>query len=236
MKTRTLIFLVVLLMFASVFSGCSSNKDISYKIVENSGYFTVGYDPEEYHTYEGYGLAVNIIKLAAERLGLEAPIRPVNDYDWETVLENQDIDMMLCKTSDINLTTSAVLADGIVMVSNPSKETKKVGVIDTEECVKQKNALSSNGYEFLYYSDSNLVLSDLNDGIVDACIMSEYDALSYIGINDYTLDTLSEIPVYFVIDGQKQSFYDNLNQALEQMKNDGTIERLKQEYIQSLKQ
>ncbi len=236
MKKNTLIFLIVISVFTFLFSGCSKESDISYKIVENSGYFTVGYDPEEYHTYEGYGLAVNVIKLAAQRMGLEAPIRPVNSYDWETVLQNDDIDMMLCKYSDTNLNTSAVFSDSVVIVKNSSAEIKKVGVIDTDACISQKNALGSFGYEFVYYSDKNLLLSDMSDGIIDAGIMSEYDALSYIGITEFSVETLSEIPIYFVVSSEKQTFYDKLNQALEQMKSDGTIDRLKQEYIQSISQ
>ena len=85
---------------ALCFAGCANAGDISYKIVKKSGYFTAGYDPESYHTYGGYGLAVNVIKLAAQRMGVEAPITPVNDYDWSAHMQNEDIDMMLCKEPD----------------------------------------------------------------------------------------------------------------------------------------
>jgi ABC-type amino acid transport substrate-binding protein len=234
MKKRIIIISLLLLLFSSVLMGCSGNSDISYQIVEKSGFFTVGYDAQSYHTYDGYGLAINIIKLAAQRMGLEAPIRPVNDYDWEAVLYNEDIDMMLCKTSDENLMTTAVFNDNIVMVSATDREIVNVGVIDSDACIEQKNAYGQNEYDYTYYSDSNLLLNDLSIGTVDAVIMSEYDALPYTGITEFDVQELSSSPIYFVVHNQKQSFYEKLNQTLEQMVSDGTIARLKQEYIQSL--
>jgi ABC-type amino acid transport substrate-binding protein len=96
--------------------------------------------------------------------------------------------------------------------------------------------LGQNGYQYTYYSDKNLLLNDLELEMLDAGIMSEYDALSYKDAANYTIATLSESPIYFVVNSKKQTFYDKLNQALEQMKNDGTIARLKKEYIQSINQ
>ena len=229
--------ILILMLIPALLAGCSGAGDISLKIVEKSGYFSVGYDPLCYHTYEGYGLAVDIIRQAAQRMGVEAPIRPVNDYDWDVHLKNDDIDVMLCKTSSEHLQTDAVFTDGIVMLLGHSDAVQKVGVIDSDACIEQKNILSyQNGYDFSYYSDSRLLLNDLKEGLVDAAVMSEYDALSGAGANEYTLQVLSETPVFFSVSPEKQTFYAKLNAVLQQMSADGTTARLKSEYIQSLSQ
>ena len=227
-------------IFISVFicaalAGCSSAADISYKVVEKSGYFTVGYDPSAYHTYEGYGLAVDIIKLAAQRMEVEAPIRPVGEYDWETYMKNDDIDVMLCKDSGEGLLSTAVFTDSILFVSKSPEEAKRVGVMDSNACIGQKNVLSYRGdYDFIYYSDKNLLLNDLEQGLVDAAVLSEYDALSRSGISDYVIEVMSETPVLFLVSANKQTFYDELSRVLAQMGADGTTARLKKEFIDSL--
>ena len=234
-KNRKIVYILVSALICTLFTGCGHSADISAKIVEKSGYFTVGYDPESYHTYDGYGLAVNIIKAAAQRMGVEAPIRPVNDYDWEAHMQNGDINVMLCKNSEAGNLSSPVFTDSIVMVSLTTESIDRVGVIDTKDCVDQKNILSYQGtYEFFYYSDSNLLLADIESGIVDAGIMSEYDALSYDIISDFTVQTLIEMPVYFTVTSEMVSFSEKLNQTLAFMAGDGTIARLKQEYIDSI--
>ncbi len=235
MKNKIVKIFCIILIFA-MFAGCGNISDISYKIVENSGYFIVGYDPLSYHTYDGYGLAINIIKLAAQRMGVDAPIKPVNYYDWEVYLQNDNIDVMLCKTSDENLQTSVVFNDNILLISSNAENINKVGVIDSDACISQKNMLSyQSDYEFVYYSDKDLLINDLETGIVDASIISEYDALSRSGIYDFSIQVLSDSPIYFIVSKEKQAFYNELNAVLVQMSNDGTIERLKKEYIDSLK-
>lgn len=234
MMINKLTKILLLILVSAIFAGCSTAHDISYKIVEKSGYFTVGYDASSYHTYDGYGLAVNIIKLAAQRMGVDAPIRPVNDYDWDVYIKNGDIDVMLCKTSADSLQTSTIFTDDILMIS-ASEDIKNVGVMDTDACVAQKNTLSYQyDYEFIYYSDSNLLLADLSSDILDAIIVSEYDALSQQGISEYTLQVLSESPIVFSVSSEKQTFYEKLNAVLAQMTSDGTTARLKREFIDSL--
>ena len=216
-------------------AGCTAAGDISYKVVEKSGYFTVGYDPSGYHTYGGYGLAIDIIRLAAERMGVQAPIRPVDNYEWETNIKNDDIDVMLCKAGEEGLLSTAVFTDSILFVAKDPETAEKIGVIDSDACIEQKNALSyQHNYDFIYYSDKNLLLADLAQGLVDAAVLSEYDALSGSGISDYTTRVLGETQVFFLVSGAKQTFHAELHRVLSQMAADGTTARLKKEFIDSL--
>ena len=234
-KNKKIVYILASALICTLLAGCGQSADISAKIVEKSGYFTVGYDPDSFHTYDGYGLAVNIIKAAAQRMGVEAPIRPVTDYDWEAHMQNGDINVMLCKITEDNNLSAPVFTDSIVMVSLEPESVSQVGIMDTQECIEQKNALNSQGtYKFICYSDSNLLLSDIEAGIVDAGIMSEYDALSYDIISDFSVQTLSETQVYFTVTSEMVSFSEKLNQTLAFMAGDGTIARLKKEYIDSL--
>ena len=142
---------------------------------------------------------------------------------------------MLCQTSSQNLQTSLVFTDRILLISNDSDSYSKIGVIDSDACIIQKNYVAASGsYSFSYYSDSNLLINDFETGIVDAMIISEYEALPTPGMADYPTKVLSESPIYFVVLSENQAFYSELNATLQQMANDGTIDRLKQEYINSL--
>ena len=227
--------ILILVLVCALLAGCANAGDISYKIVKKSGYFTAGYDPESYHTYDGYGLAVNVIKLAADRMGVEAPITPVNDYNWAAHMQNEDIDMMLCKQPDSGQLAIQAFSDNIVLVSADPEAIASVGVIDTDACIQQKNMLSYNAaYQFTYYSDPTLLVTDLKNGTVDAALMSEYDVLAKISASEYNVQVLSESPVYFVVPQNKQTFFDAISAVLSGMQNDGTTARLKQEYISSL--
>jgi hypothetical protein len=227
--------ILLLVIVCALLAGCANAGDISYKIVKKSGYFTAGYDPESYHTYGGYGLAVNVVKFAAERMGVEAPITPVNDYDWSAHMQNEDIDMMLCKEPDSGQLAVQVFSDNIVLMSADPENIASVGVIDSDACIEQKNALSyQTAYQFTYYSDPALLTADLKNGTVDAALMSEYDALAKLSASEYNVQVLSEAPIYFVVPQNKQTFFDAISAVLNGMQNDGTTARLKQEYISSL--
>lgn len=228
-KILTVLFACIIL------AGCSAALDISYAKIEKSGFFIVGYDPESYHTLGGYGLAIDIIKHAAQRMDINAPIKPVTFYDWQVQLENQDIDVMLCANSDDNFQTIELFNDDIVLIIS-NYETEKIGVMDSAACIEQKNILShNNDYKYLYYSDKQLLLNDLELGILDGGIMSEYDALSYVNISNYKVQVLNQIQNTFIVSKNSSTFFNELNSTLTQMVNDGTINRLKQEYINSLK-
>ncbi|MCK5129031.1 MAG: ABC transporter substrate-binding protein [Clostridiales bacterium] len=228
-KALSVILICILLI------GCTTATDNSYATIDKSGYFIVGYDPDNYHTFGGYGLAIDIIKTAANRMELQAPISPVTNSTWQTHLTNKTIDVMLCASSSEDMQSVDLFYDSIVLVKSKDKARTKIGIIDSSACIDQKNKLSFDmPYEYIYYSDAKLLLNDLDIMIIDSAIMSEYDALTYNDLSNYDVDYLSQMPVNFVVSSQSNTFFSQLNGVLSQMVNDGTINRLKLEYIQSL--
>ena len=227
--------IVFILIAVLLCAGCVAAPDISYATIEKSGYFISGYDPDLSHTYDGYGLAINIVREAAGRMGVRTSIKPVNNYDWQARLENGTIDVMLCATSGEHLNSTVLFTDDILLVTNKETSIQQIGVIDSAPCIAQKNILSySTDYIYVYYSNPALLMGDIALNIVDGGIMSEYDAYADPLISHYTLQTLSQAPITFVVSNKSQTFYDELNTILTQMVNDGTIDRLKKEAISAL--
>jgi ABC-type amino acid transport substrate-binding protein len=226
---------ILAMLFASIllFTGCNASPDMSLAIIEKSGYFIAGYDPENYHTLEGYGLAVDVIKAAGERMGLRAPIYPVTSYDWSTHLKNSKIDMMLCANTTEDLQTIEVFSDNIIVLKQKEKEITTVGVIDSEKCIEAMNKFAGMDTEckYKYYSDGALLLNDLSTGALDGAILSEYDTKIITNISDYDMEVLSSTPVTFVVSKGSATFYSKLNNILTQMVSDGTINRLKEGYL-----
>jgi ABC-type amino acid transport substrate-binding protein len=227
-KILAMLFISILL-----FTGCNTAPDISLAIIEKSGYFIAGYDPENYHTLGGYGLAVDIIKAASERMGLRAPIYPANSYEWSTHLKNSKIDVMLCATTTEDLQTVEVFSDKIIVLKSKEKELATVGVIDSKRCIEAMNIHNSVHTEckYKYYSDSTLLLNDLLIGILDGAILPEYETKLFSSMSDYDMEVLTSTPVTFVVSKDSATFYSKLNTVLTQMINDGTINRLKEGYL-----
>ncbi len=221
--------ILAVLLACILLTACSTASDVSLETIEKSGYFIAGYNADNYHTYGGYGLAIDIIKHAGDRMGFSAPIYPVNSYDWQTHLANQTIDVMLCENSLDDLQTVELFNDQIVMISRDDTKITKIGLMDSKSCIEAKNNLKNQNYEFIYYSDSTLLLNDLEINIIDSAIISEYEINLLSNISDYSIENLNLLPVTFVVLKDNLTFYNALNSILAQMVDDGTIERLKLE-------
>lgn len=228
---------ILAMLFAGILllTGCNTAPDISLATIEKSGYFIAGYDPDSYHTLGGYGLAVDIIKSAGERMGFRAPIYPVTSYDWQTHLTNRKIDVMLSAKTTEDLQTVEVFSDKIIILKAKEKGLGTVGVIDSDRCIEAMNIHSSvhSTCKYKYYGDSALLLNDLSTGALDGAILSEYATATFNGASNYDLEVLTSTPVTFVVSKDSATFYSKLNTVLTQMVNDGTINRLKEGYLKS---
>gem|GEM_PF-5074012 len=218
-----------ILLLSAVLLLCSCGyRDVSLQRVQDMGALLAGYDAEGSLTAGGQGPLVEIVKQAAERIGVLAPVVPAESHTWQEMLTRRDIDVMLDASAEDNLTLGPVFTTQALLVYRqkdvPDWSGKIVGVLDAGLCAEAAKVMDGYTYAgFSYYSDVDMLIDDLNAGRVDAAILSRFD---YRLIRDagYQYETAAERPVYLSLRRGDAALYNALQQALAQMAAEGVID------------
>ncbi len=229
-KTICIIFIALVL----ILSGCS-RPDPSLQTVKYKGYFTAGYDPDKQLTYQGEGLLIDIIKEAANRMELEAPIYPVESHTWQAHLHNKDIDVMLGAENEEDLKTISVYQVETLLIKPTGTtigEGSVIGVLDAGACYQAaENHSKFSNASYQYYASVQELLSDLKLQVVDAIIMGKLEYLKH-DVEGSETETIHGKDFYITLRKDDQSFLGVLNETLYGMYTDGTIDKLVEAYTE----
>ena len=227
-------FVVILcLVLVLILSGCHPS-DPSFRTMKYKGYFTVGYDPDKQLTYLGEGILIDIVKEAGSRMGLEAPIYPVEPHTWQALLHNQDIDVMIDGENEEDLKTIGVYKVEALLVKPTGQamdENSMIGVLDAGVCADAVESYKKYSYaSYRYYGSSKELISDFENGVVDGMIISKLDAMKQ-SFEGYESESIFGRDIFLTVRSGDQAFFGKLNETLYKMVQDGTVQKLLEDKV-----
>lgn len=261
MKKSLVKLMSVILLLGLVLQGCTSNKGndddkdktATYegKALED-GVLNVGlsadFPPYEYYDKnEIVGIDVEISKAVAEYLGYEIKI---SDMDFSNIIasiESGKIDagvsgMTVTKErlESVNFSNSYAKSVQLVVINEDSDikaiddlEGKKIGTQlgSTGDIFSKDDFGEENVSSFNKFADAILAL---NSGNIDAVMMDEQTALSFLEANDSlkALDTAYADEDYAIaLPKDNEELLTEINMALKALDEDGTLQEIIDKYI-----
>ena len=259
MKKVFIVVLAVLLAL-SVLAGCSSTSqsaDQSLDYITDKGSFILGLDasfpPMGFKDDSGniVGFDIDLAREVASRMGVELELQPVDWSAKELELNNKNIDLIWN-----GLTITPDRQESMLM-SEPYMENKQIIVvlngsdIQTLDDLKGKavavqdgssaqDALAADGdllaqISQIDFKDNVTALLDLKNGQVDALAVDSIVADYYTSQEPDTYRILDEslAPEQYGVGFRKgeQAFADAVQKALDEMKKDGTFEKISMEWF-----
>ncbi len=260
MKKRIVLFIAIISVMSLLFSGCGSKSsaDDSLNEIKEKGEFVVGLDdsfpPMGFRDDKGeiVGFDIDLAKEVGKRMGVNVVFKPV---DWDGVvlsLKNKDIDVIwngLTITEDrlkqINFSNAYLENDQIIVVQSDSDIKAKsdlsgkiVGLqlgSSSEVALASDEAIQSSLKEIKKYSNNTEALMDLAAGRVDAVIVDEVVGRYYIekreGVYKVLEDNFGEESYGVGLRKEDKKFQDELNNILDEIKEDGTGEKISNKWF-----
>ncbi|AYD41056.1 amino acid ABC transporter substrate-binding protein [Clostridium fermenticellae] len=261
MKKKFILVTLTLFIFSILFAGCTTtnqSKDASWDDIKQKGQFVVGLDdsfpPMGFKDDKGQivGFDIDLAKEAAKRMGVKVVFKPVQ---WDGVLlslKNKDIDVIWNgltitdkRKQQIAFSKPYLQNKQIIVVKNDSTiknkkdlAQKKVGLqlgSSSETALKADNTTLKSLKEVKKYSDNTEALMDLKDGRVDAVVADEVVARYYInktkGVYKVLNDDFKKEEYGVGIRKTDISFKEKLDKALDDMKKDGTVNKISQKWF-----
>lgn len=258
---KKLITAVILITFVfALFTGCSKKQsaDNSFDDIKSKGQFVVGLDdsfpPMGFKNDKGeiVGFDIDLAKEAAKRMGVKAVFKPV---DWDGVLmslNNNDIDLIwngLTITDErkqkIDFSKPYLNNSQIIVVNASSSynskndfSNKTIGVqlgSSSEEALNKDSGFTKSLKEIRKYSNNTEALMDLAAGRIDAVVIDEIVARYYMQKKPNTYKILNDNfgkESYGVgIRKSDTSFKTELDKVLDEMKKDGTADKISEKWF-----
>lgn len=249
MKKVLSLFLVAVLVFSMTGCGKSSEK---LKVG-----MEIGYPPFEYYDTDGttvIGVDVELAKALGNKMGMEVELV---DTAWDGIFAGLDKGDYDCITSAVTITPDRLLDydfsspyiknyQCIVTLNNatvkPAKPEECAGLKvgyqeETTSDIFMTELIASNGMkcETSEYAKVIDVFNDLESGRLDAVICDSTVASSYLG-------TGSKFKQTWIQDSEPEEFgvcikrgntklTDKINKALEELKKDGTLDKILDKYF-----
>ena len=253
--------LLVLILSALVLSSCSNNTaSDSWEELNERGYFILGLDdtfaPMGFKDSNGefVGFDVELAEEVGKRIGLDVKFQPI---DWslkETELNAKNIDVIwngytitesrkekvafsnpyldnsqiIVTMSDSNIIKKSDMDGKIVAVQKESSAYDAV--------IKDTQFVNSLGEEIIQFDTNNEAFMDLEAKRVDAIVVDEVLARYYMklrGEEKYSVLQEDFGKEQYGIGMRKEDkiLLEKINNAMEEMKNDGTYDSIKNKWF-----
>jgi polar amino acid transport system substrate-binding protein len=258
---KVLITVLAVLLALSVLAGCSSSAsqsaDESLNYITDKGTIVLGLDasfpPMGFKDDSGniVGFDIDLAKEVASRMGVELELQPIDWSAKELELNNKNIDLIWN-----GLTITPERQESMLM-SEPYMENKQIVVVLKDSDIQSlsdlegkdvavqdgssaQDALAADGdllskINQIDFKDNVTALLDLKNGQVDALAVDSIVADYYTSQEPDTYRILDEAlaPEEYGIGFRKgeQAFADAVQKALDEMKEDGTFEKISMEWF-----
>ncbi len=238
-------------------SASEAAADTSLDYIKEKGNFILGLDasfpPMGFEDESGniVGFDIDLAKEVATRIGVELKLQPIDWKAKELELNNKNIDliwngMTITPERQESMTMSAPYMENkqIVVVLKDSEIQKLADLKDKDVAVQDgssaQNALAADAdllasIKQIDFKDNVTALMDLKNGQVDALAVDSVVADYYTSQDPDTFRILEEslAPEQYGIGFRKgeQAFADAVQAALDEMKKDGTFEKISMQWF-----
>ena len=244
-----------LLLMVCVFVS-SFGADKSLETVKEKGYFIVGLDatfaPMGYRDESGeiVGFDIDLAKEVAKRMGVEARFKPC---EWDAIifdLRSKNIDMVWngmtitpARAKQVAFTKPYLSDNQIIFTRKgtaPAKVQdlagKVVGVQLGSSGAQsvEDNPINKEIKELKKYATNVEALMDLEAGRLDAVVMDEISGKYYNAKKStltYSVETLADEDFGVALRKQDKALVDEINRLLDEMKADGTFDKIKVKWL-----
>lgn len=248
-------FLMSLVLMVCVFVS-SFGADKSLEAVKEKGYFIVGLDatfaPMGYRDESGeiVGFDIDLAKEVAKRMGVEARFKPC---EWDAIifdLRSKNIDMVWngmtitpARAKQVAFTKPYLSDNQIIFTRKgtaPAKVQdlagKVVGVQLGSSGAQsvEDNPINKEIKELKKYATNVEALMDLEAGRLDAVVMDEISGKYYNAKKStltYSVETLADEDFGVALRKQDKALVDEINRLLDEMKADGTFDKIKVKWL-----
>ncbi|HOV47132.1 MAG TPA: ABC transporter substrate-binding protein [Anaerolineae bacterium] len=235
--------------------------DDDWSRIQAAGKIVVGtsadYPPFEFineqNDFDGFDIAV--IREVGKRLGLTVEIKDISFDGLIAALKAGQIDAIIAAMSatperdkevdftiNYHIGTDAILVkEGSPLVINTAEDMagKKIGVQTgtIHETWVQENLVAtgkSKDSDVSHYERAELAIADLKNGRIDVVAMDYYAAKAYIAQGGITMaleQNLSGENMAIAVRDGSSRLQEQLNTVVQQMWDDGTIEKLADQYL-----
>lgn len=255
---KILTMLVIVTMFAIVFTGCGNKNKVGIEGIKDRGKMVVGLDdsfpPMGFRDENNQivGFDIDLAKEVANLLGVEVEFKPVV---WETIsmsLNNNDIDMIWngCTITDarkkemdfstpyLNNKQILVVATGSPIKGKADLTDKVIGIqlgSSSQEALEKDTTVMDSLKEVRKFENNVDALMDLKVGRVDAVIVDLVVGRYYISKHpgDYVVLEDSFQDEFYGIGMRKEdtTFINEVNNALKKLNEDGTAAKISEKWF-----
>ncbi|MBY6038004.1 transporter substrate-binding domain-containing protein [Fictibacillus nanhaiensis] len=252
---NTLKFLLALALSAVLLSACGTDeksKDTGSDKEKNV--LTIGteatYPPFTFRdkkTNDITGYDVEVAKEVAKRLDMEAKFVPTEWKNMFTSLDSKRFDLVANQVTitderkgQYDFSTPYTVSGGQVIVNKENTDIKgiedlKGKVVGTTQGSNYAAEAEKAGAKTKYYKGVAQVLTDLDVNRVDAAMNDQLFILTELKKTDYNVKAVGEPfnknEMAFAFRKGNEDLIKKVNEALEEMKNDGTLEKISEKYF-----
>lgn len=242
---KIIAMLLSFLMLAAVLTGCGGGEKKKLLMATNAAF-------EPYEFYEGgeiVGIDAEIAAKIAEKLGMELEIKDMEFGSIIGAVQSGNVDMGMAgmtvdpdRLKSVNFTDSYAKGIQVIIVKEDSTITgpddlagKKIGV--QESTTGDQYASDDFGDENVKrYSKGSDAVSALKQGVVDAVIIDNEPAKSFVKANEglKILGTEYANEDYAIaVSKDNDELLEKINTALKELIADGTVQEIIEKYIPS---
>lgn len=242
MKKIIALLLAVAMLFC--FAGCGSKEDKTLVMGTNAAF-----PPYEYVDDEGtiVGIDAEIAAAIAEKLGMELEIKDMEFDSLITACAGGSVDVVLAgmtvtdeRKESVNFSDSyatgiqvIIVKEGSAIASADDLEGKTIGV----QSGTTGDIYCTDDYgqdNVKQYANGALAVEALKNDQVDCVIIDNEPAKAFVAANEglKILDTEYVTEDYAIaVAKENEELLDNINKAMEELKADGTIDKIVNKYI-----
>ncbi len=244
------------LMVAAVFAGCSSSADTETSDLQkilDSGELVIGiteYEPMNYFDENGEltGFDTEFAQAVCEKLGITATFVEIN---WDTKYTELDAGSIDCIWNGMTITDEAKEAASVTnaYAENAQVVVMKAANLDqytTEDSIKDlkiaveggsagEEVANDEGYTNLVVSNTQaMALTEVSSGSADACIidLTMANAMTGEGTSNSTLGYALKLQSeeYGIAFRKDSDATEKVNEIIEELMDDGTMDALAEKY------
>lgn len=248
---------LVFVLTLSILAACGSNQDTENAGEDSSDKketLLIGteatYPPFSYRddNNEITGYDVEVAREVANRIGMEPEFKAIEWKGLLSSLETERIDMVANQVTitddrkeQFDFTSPYTYSGGQVIVNENNNDIKGIDdlkgkTVGTTQGSNYAQAAEEAGAETKIYKGANQVLTDLSSGRnIDAAMNDRLFILTELPEQDYNVkgvgETFNKTEMAFALPKGKDDLIEKINGALNEMKEDGTLEELSKKYF-----
>ncbi|MCF6136146.1 transporter substrate-binding domain-containing protein [Pseudalkalibacillus berkeleyi] len=248
------IYALVFVLAIGVLAACGMDKNKDKATGDKREELTIGteatYPPFSFRDSESNevtGYDVEIAREVAKRLGMKAKFVPTEWKGMFGALDTERIDMI---ANQVTITDDRkkkyafsepyTVSGGQVIVHEKTDDIKgiedlKGKTVGTTQGSNYAEAAEEAGAKLKYYKGVAQVLTDLNVNRIDAALNDRLFIQQELKDNSYKVKPVGEPfnknKMAFTFRKDQEDLVEKVNNALEEMKKDGTIEEISQKYF-----